>query len=105
MTYWSDEQHRNRENRPRPFGLRVKIRPYFVVALDGGPATACALRLVWPNCHPSDMDLSPGTPDCHPSDMDLSPGTPDCHPSDMDLSPGTPDFDPQRWRLGSGNRP
>jgi hypothetical protein len=32
---------------------------------------------VWPDCHPSDDDLSLGTPDFHPSDDDLSLGTPD----------------------------
>ena len=26
-----------------------KIRPYFVVVLDGGPATAFGLRRVWPD--------------------------------------------------------
>jgi predicted phosphoribosyltransferase len=31
--------------------LRVaeKIQPYFVVVLDGGPATAFGLRLAWPD--------------------------------------------------------
>ncbi len=52
MTYWSDERQRNRKNGPRPFGLRVKIGPYFVVALDSGPATAFALRLVWADFDP-----------------------------------------------------
>jgi hypothetical protein len=47
---------------------------------------------VWPDCHPSDDDLSLGSPDFHPSDEHLSLGTPDFHPSDEDLSLGTPDF-------------
>jgi hypothetical protein len=34
----------------------VEIRPYFVLALDGGPATACGLGLVWPDFR------SPGPP-------------------------------------------
>ena len=37
--YLSDERRRNEKNWPRPFGVAVKIRPYFILALDGGPAT------------------------------------------------------------------
>ena len=71
-TYLSDERRRDRENPPRPFGLRRKsgprrqvfidgvgIGPYFVVALDLGITKAFGLRLV---SHPTDEDLSAGTP-------------------------------------------
>ncbi|MGD0730746.1 MAG: hypothetical protein ABR956_05740 [Terracidiphilus sp.] len=53
----------------------------------------------FPDFHPSDEDLSPGTPVFHPSDEDLSPGTPVFHPSDEDLSPGTPVFHPGCMRV------
>jgi len=29
--------------------VAAKIRPYFVLALDGGPTTAFGLGLVWPD--------------------------------------------------------
>jgi hypothetical protein len=29
----------------------AKIRPYFILALDGGPATAFGLGFVWPDFH------------------------------------------------------
>lgn len=52
MSYWSDERRSPRGNRPCPFGLGVKIRPYFVLGLDCGPATAFELGLVWPDFDP-----------------------------------------------------
>jgi hypothetical protein len=41
--------------------LRVaeKIRPYFILGLEGGPATSCGLRFV---SYPTDEDPSAGTP-------------------------------------------
>ena len=32
--------------------VATKIRPYFVVILDCGPATVFGLRLVWPDFRP-----------------------------------------------------
>jgi hypothetical protein len=29
--------------------VAVKIRPYFIVGLEGGPATVFGLRFVWPD--------------------------------------------------------
>jgi hypothetical protein len=29
--------------------VAVKIRPYFILVLDGGPATAFGLGFVWPD--------------------------------------------------------
>src|SRR6266852_9760705 len=55
----SDDRRGNRENWPRPEGLRRKIGPYVILALDGGPATAFGLGFV---SHPTDEDLSVGTP-------------------------------------------
>jgi hypothetical protein len=49
MNYWSDARQRNGENRPRPLRVAEKIRPYFILALDGGPATAFGLGFVWPD--------------------------------------------------------
>jgi hypothetical protein len=46
-TYLSDERRTDREN--LPLGLRSKIGPHFVVALDFGTARAFRLCLVWPN--------------------------------------------------------
>ena len=34
---------------PGPEGVAVKIRPYFILALGGGPATAVGLGSVWPD--------------------------------------------------------
>jgi hypothetical protein len=48
-TYLSDERRRDRENPPRPFGLRRKSGHTFVVALDLGLARAFGLRRVWPD--------------------------------------------------------
>ena len=50
--YLSDERQRNGENWPRPFGVAAKIGPYVVLALDGGPATAFGLGLVWTDFRP-----------------------------------------------------
>jgi hypothetical protein len=48
MNYWSDAT--TKWGKPAP-SLRVaeNIRPYFILALDGGPATAFGLGFVWPN--------------------------------------------------------
>jgi hypothetical protein len=43
----SDERRRDREN--LPLGLRKKLGPYFVVALNFGSAKAFRICLVWPN--------------------------------------------------------
>ncbi len=46
-TYLSDERRTDRES--LPLGLRRKMGPCFVVALDFGTAKAFRLCLVWPN--------------------------------------------------------
>jgi hypothetical protein len=45
----SDERQRSERNWPSALWVAAKIGPYFVAALNGGPATAFGLRLLWPD--------------------------------------------------------
>ncbi len=46
LEHFSDERQSDGENPPPSLRVAVKIRPYLVVGLGWGPATACGLRLV-----------------------------------------------------------
>ena len=56
MNYWSDERQRNRENWPRPFGLRRKSG-HTAFSPSAVGRHNCRARLVWPDfrrvAHPS----------------------------------------------------
>lgn len=65
--HWSDERQRNRENWPRPFGLRRKFGHTSLPASTVGPATVFGRRLVWPNFrsqrhHPNSVSRPQGGP-------------------------------------------
>ena len=49
LKHFSDERQSDRENPPRPLGLRRKSGHTSLPASTVGPATAFGRRLVWPD--------------------------------------------------------